>query len=332
MIEKQTVYRVKFPTSPERYRPSNIVKYLDQYVIGQEEAKKTLAYCVSNYISTFDYNSKARSQEDYIERSNLLLTGHSGSGKTLLLTTLKDIFPNLVVVSFDCSSFSQSGYVGSDVSTILNSALTVKYNITGTLNSTPLIIHLDEFDKLATGFTSGDVSTVGVQRELLKLVEGTEDYIMDTKENSNRRSITDSYDTRSILWVFTGAFSDLVKQKKLDTKGKKIGFNNIKSKDDQSKMTLNDIMEYGIIRELAGRIGLISTLEEPSREDMINILKNSKVSPINKYKKLAAIKNIPLQVDNKVLEYIVDEAIKLELGARGLKSIADQYFMEQLFN
>jgi len=324
-LEKRFKYKVQLgEVNQTKFKASEIYDALNKYVIGQDEAKKAIANSVSNFLAAFDHNidvSKGISDGMYIQRTNLLLVGNSGCGKTYIMNKLEELFPNLVVFKVDTSSLTQSGYVGGDVSSILANAL--EYQQNAGKKDSRLIIFLDEFDKISSGITDGDVSTVGVQRELLKLVEG-DSHHFSTKSKERKGSLVDDVDTRCILWVFGGAFSELVEKKQGARAGKKVGFNKVADVSGSIKLDSTDIIQYGMLRELVGRIGKIVTLDKLDEPSYRSILLNSPDSPLFQYKKLAELKQIDLQVDDTMIDLILERAWALNIGARGIKVACDE--------
>lgn len=301
-------------------KPHEIKAELDKYVIGQEAVKKKLAVEVYNHYKRI--NSKLNVE---FPKSNILLIGPSGSGKTYLLERLSNIL-NVPFVIGDATELTEAGYVGKDVDSLLFHLIDKAYGDIELAEKG--IIYIDEIDKIITrkesGSKSKDVGGEGVQQSLLKIIEGTEYIIEETGEVIN---------TKNILFVCGGAFDGLEKviEERLNiSKKKSIGFcSSLKENDKESiqlenilnKVQLEDLMEYGLIKEFIGRLHLIAVLNELTEDDLKNILTKPKNAIIKQYKALLKLDNIKLKFSKDAIEYIAKEAKNRGTGARALKGV-----------
>jgi ATP-dependent Clp protease ATP-binding subunit ClpX len=316
---------VKRTVNPDaNLKPSDIKARLDQYIIGQEEAKKALATAVVNHYIITKYNKEKH--DTHLKKTSLMLVGSTGTGKTYMLEVLGRVLRKHVVV-IDITHYTQAGYVGKSVESILYEAQTVSK---GDLDNT--IIFIDEIDKVSESLNNSEVSGRAVQMELLKLIEGGENV---TKTNSKTDRV-EEIDTRGIMWVLGGAFTDH-RESKADEVSKESsgGFGFAETGDKKAKesvrLTHDDMIEVGLMRELIGRISDIINLEDLSEADLIRILKESKDSPITQYKILADLRGVTLSVKDKDLKEIAKEAIDLGTGARALKTICDRKFKDLFY-
>lgn len=320
--------------------PSELVSELDMYVVGQSEAKKLLCYTVLNQRKINKYNTSLDDDINSfkVKKSNMVLVGPSGSGKTYLIETLGRILNSYVHV-VDITHYTQSGYVGNSVTDIIRDFMDVVAGVDDLAINNP-IIFIDEIDKIGNGLTEGEVSTTGVQRELLKIIEGGTLNLPTRrgKKDDDERAL---FDTNHITWIFGGSFSTFIedKTKKLN-KISSTGFIGKNSKEKitkdakgklKFKMEPEHLIEAGLIRELVGRMGNIVQLEELSREDYIKILTDPVDSILKQAQKIAELNEVTLTFNRKQIEEIADEAIRLGVGARGLKTIVDRLTFEKLY-
>lgn len=305
----------------ELKKPSDIVRELDKYVIGQQEAKEILATTLINHDLITQYNKSE--PETLIKKTSLLFVGPTGTGKTYMIETIGRIMNKHVVV-IDITHYTQAGYVGKSVSDIIKEARIVSE---GDLDNT--IIFVDEFDKISTSINNSDVSGTAVQMELLKLVEGGENTTVYSKNDEPQ-----PYDTRGILWVFGGAFTAFreEKEEEEDTDDS-FGFTQASSKSEKGvrRLTHDDLIEAGIMRELIGRIGDVINLDVLDEASLRKILLESKDSPIKQYEILAKLRGIKLNIKDKDIDDIIKESMELGTGARGLKTIADRKFKKAFY-
>lgn len=315
-IDKKTSKTVeKAPT------PAKIYKELNRHVISQEKAKKALSVAVYNHYKRVIYNKENPNSK--IEKSNILMLGPTGTGKTLLAQTIAN-YLDVPFTIVDASSLTEAGYVGEDVESILKRLFeNAEYDIDKTERG---IIYIDEFDKIASKSNSPsitrDVSGEGVQHALLKILEGSK---VDVEMGYGD---TVQIDTKDILFICGGAFSGLKKSHK-----NSIGFGaEISSKEAKEKSaTTQDFLDYGIVPEALGRLQTIIELKELTRDDLVKILTEPANAITKQYQKLFELDNTILEFQKDSLYSIADEAIKKGTGARGLRSIIEEILLDTMF-
>ena len=319
--------------------PKEIYSFLNQYVIGQDHAKKVLSVSVYNHYKKMK-KVKIKEEEDVeIAKSNILMIGPTGCGKTLLAQTLARILDVPFAVA-DATTLTEAGYVGEDVENILLHLLqATDYDISKAERG---IIYIDEIDKISrksdTPSITRDVSGEGVQQALLKLMEGT---IASVPPQGGRKHPQQEFlqiDTTNILFICSGAFSGLEKIISARKKGASIGFDaDIKNVKDSSIAELvkdvepEDLVKYGLIPEFIGRLPVIVTLEDLSEKALIEILQIPRNALIKQYKKLFSLDNIDFEVDKRALQQIAKQAIDRKTGARGLRSIMENTLLDVMF-
>ena len=330
---------VKYTLDDEYYLPSpaEIKDILDDYVIGQEDAKKTLAVAVYNHYKRI--NSEEKIDDVEIQKSNVLLLGPTGCGKTLLAQTLAKILKVPFAIA-DATTLTEAGYVGEDVENILLKLIqAADYDIELAEKG---IIYIDEIDKITrkseNPSITRDVSGEGVQQSLLKIIEGTTASVPPQGGRKHPHQEFIQINTTNILFICGGAFEGIDKIIN-DRVGKKaIGFGaKIESKKEIDKYKIyeqllpQDLLKFGLIPEFVGRLPIVTTLKELDRESLIKIVTEPKNALVKQYKKLFELDNVELEFEKEALELIVDKAIERNTGARGLRSIIEEIMRDIMF-
>ena len=315
-------------------KPREIKAFLDEYVIGQDEAKKTLAVAVYNHYKRINRSQK----DDLIEKSNILMVGPTGTGKTLLARTIARML-NVPFAIVDATVLTEAGYVGEDVESILTRLLQdADYDVARAERG---IVFIDEIDKIArksdNPSITRDVSGEGVQQALLKILEGNVVNVppQGGRKHPEQRMI--AVNTENILFICGGAFEGIERHISQRLNMQVIGFNAQQEREKVDKNNLiqyvapQDLRSYGLIPEIIGRLPVVTHLDPLDRGSLLAILIEPRNALIKQYKELFAMDGIKLVVRKEVLEFIVDTAISFKLGARGLRSLCEAIMTDAMF-
>jgi ATP-dependent Clp protease ATP-binding subunit ClpX len=326
-------------TQMKLMKPHEIKAHLDEYVIGQDEAKKILSVAVYNHYKRINRGAERMASEVEIEKSNIILAGETGTGKTLLAKTIAKML-NVPFAIADATVFTEAGYVGEDVESILTRLLQAcDYDVAAAERG---IVYIDEIDKIArksdNPSITRDVSGEGVQQGMLKLLEGTDVLVPPQGGRKHPEQKMINLNTQHILFICGGAFEGIDRIIARRTQTQSIGFKSDTTRDDLDKNNLlsyispQDLKAFGLIPELIGRLPIVTYLNSLDKQTLKRILTEPKNALVKQYKALFKMDDVALTFNEDVLDYIVEKAMEYKLGARGLRSLCETIMNDIMYD